>query len=95
MLEQLMDMYDVIVSDSPPYLPVADSSILVKIFKQTVFVHNTIKTGINILQRSKLGLENSGCRIDGIVLNQLKSTLFMDTDAQVNYYYRKKNKDED
>lgn len=91
LMQKLHERFDIIVADSPPFLPVADSSVLSRQFFTTIFVHNAIRTSMNMLQRSKLTVESMGGRMDGIILNQLKSTLFMDTDAQINYYYRKKN----
>ncbi len=82
--------FDLVIADSPPLLPVADSTIMTTVFKRTMIVHNAVKTGLTVLHRSKATIEGAGARLDGIVLNQLQSTLFMDAGIQVNYYYRKK-----
>lgn len=90
LLGGLEGKFDLIVADSPPLLPVADATILTTVFRRTIIVHNAIRTGLMVLHRSKATIEGAGSHLDGIILNQLQSTLFMDANLQVNYYYHKK-----
>jgi capsular exopolysaccharide synthesis family protein len=79
MIDELKNEYDVIICDSPPLMLVADTSIICSTIKNTIFVHNSIKTGLSILNRGKHTIEDMNGRVSGVVLNQLKTT--------VGYYY--------
>jgi len=56
----------------------------------TILVHNAIKTSMMVLLRVKGQLNSVKSVIGGVVLNQLKSTILMDPDVPINYYYAKK-----
>jgi tyrosine-protein kinase Etk/Wzc len=89
---KLKKEYDVVIFDSSPIIPVTDAAILSSMLDRTVLVHNAMRSSLMVLQRAKNMLENVNANIDGVVLNQLHSTLFTDTDLPINYYYAKKDK---
>lgn len=88
----LKSEYDIIIFDSSPLIPVTDGSILSSKLDFTILVHNAIQTSMMVLLRAKSLLTSVHANVGGVLLNQLKSTIFMDTDVPMNYYYASKEK---
>jgi polysaccharide biosynthesis transport protein len=71
LLEQLSSLYDIVLIDTPPLLPVTDAAILAKITGGALVV-----VGADRLHRQQLAdglgsLETVGARVLGVVLNRL------------------------
>lgn len=92
LLSELRDNFDIIIFDSSPLIPVTDGAILSSKVDMTFLVHNSIQSSMMVLLRAKSQLASVNSTIGGVVLNQLKSTIFLDTDVPLNYYYAKKEK---
>lgn len=92
LIANLKSEYDLIIFDSSPLIPVTDGSILSTKLDFTVLVHNAIQTSMMVLLRAKSLLQSVKGQVGGVLLNQLKSTIFMDTDVPMNYYYASKEK---
>jgi len=90
LLEDIREDYDIVILDSSPLIPVTDGAILSNKVDMTILVHNAIKTSMMVLLRVKGQLNSVKSVIGGVVLNQLKSTILMDPDVPINYYYAKK-----
>lgn len=71
LFQSLKASYDCIVVDSPPILHCADSSSLATSSDITFLVVEANRTLSEVAQKSKLALENIGCRTGGIVLNRV------------------------
>lgn len=70
LLEQLKDLADMIVIDSPPLLPVADAAILAHISDGTILVALHGKVRRDQVSRSVEQLDAVGARLLGSVLNR-------------------------
>ncbi|WP_308638429.1 CpsD/CapB family tyrosine-protein kinase [Paenibacillus silvisoli] len=69
LLEELKNMYDVILFDTPPVLPVADSLIVSSYCDGVVLVVHAGKTKKEIVKKAKASLDHVKARILGVVLN--------------------------
>jgi succinoglycan biosynthesis transport protein ExoP len=74
LLEQLTQLFDIVLIDTPPLLPVTDAAILAKMTGGALVV-----VGAEKLNRQQLGeamgsLETVGARVLGVVLNRLART---------------------
>ncbi len=84
MMEQLMNWFDWVVIDSPPILPLADTSVWTNMADGILLV---TRQGITQKRQLKRGLEALGTqKLIGAVLNSAKSVLHTD------YYYRPVNR---
>jgi capsular exopolysaccharide synthesis family protein len=84
MMEQLMNWFDWVVIDSPPILPLADTSVWTNMADGILLV---TRQGITQKRQLKRGLEALGNqKVIGAVLNSAKN--FVDPD----YYYRPSNR---
>ena len=79
--------YDIVIFDSPPTLPVTDSSILGSLVDGVLLVYQAGRTSRNALFRTKLQLENAGAKILGIVINNLKAEFIEDVTPYQRYRY--------
>jgi Mrp family chromosome partitioning ATPase len=84
-LDQMKNMFDVILFDSPPVLPVADASILSKRVDGVVLCYEVGRTSRHALLRVKQQLEGVGAHFIGIVLNHT----LPGSESEVYPYYRK------
>lgn len=71
-LEDLKDIYDIILIDTPPILPVTDTQLLSRTVDGILLVVNSRKTSSVLAQKAKGLLEHVGGRIVGVVLNKKK-----------------------
>jgi len=84
MMEQLTDWFDWVVIDSPPILPLADTSVWTNMADGILLV---ARQGVTQKRQLKRGLEALGNqRVIGAVLNSAK------TIAHTDYYYRPTNR---
>jgi capsular exopolysaccharide synthesis family protein len=84
MMEQLMNWFDWVVIDSPPILPLADTSVWTNMADGILLV---TRRGTTQKRQLKRGLEALGTpKLIGAVLNSTKSVLLTD------YYYRPINR---
>lgn len=72
-IAELVSKYDVVVIDSPPVIPVSDSTLLGKAVDGTLLVTNTRRTNRRQLTDCLADLARSGTRVLGIVLNRTQS----------------------
>ena len=84
MMEQLMNWFDWVVIDSPPILPLADTSVWTNMADGILLV---TRQGITHKRQLKRGLEALGTqKLIGAVLNSAKGA------AHTDYYYRPTNR---
>lgn len=90
LLEQLKNMFDIIIIDGTPCELVTDSVILSRIVDATIIVTAHKKTKKDALERVLKNIQNVGGTIAGVVLNRMpiKSKKYGDT-----YYYYGSNND--
>lgn len=74
--------YDLIILDCPPVNAVTDALALSKLADEVVIVSAYKKTPVDLLIATKKLLENSGAKIAGVVVNQMRKT-------KNKYYYNK------
>ena len=70
-LSLLVTMYDVVIVDSPPVLPVSDSQLLSTMVDGVVVVINSRKTSKQQVRAACTKLEFARAKIFGVVLNQV------------------------
>ncbi|MBK3932546.1 polysaccharide biosynthesis tyrosine autokinase [Staphylococcus haemolyticus] len=77
---QLMDMYDFILIDTPPVTSVTDAQVFLQIVKDCVMIIDTEKNNKNEIKKAKQLIEQADGHIIGAVLNKTE------TDKTSNYY---------
>lgn len=82
LLNLLKKEYDLIILDCPPVNAVADALVLATLADEVVIVSAYKKTPMDLLVTTKKLLENSGAKIAGVVVNQMKQN-------KNKYYYNK------
>lgn len=88
-LDELTQMADIVLIDSPPALMVADAAILSSMVDGCVLVIKTAETKIEAVKQAKQRLEKANARIVGAVLNAVEGFAGYDY-----YHYGKKNRKE-
>jgi non-specific protein-tyrosine kinase len=73
-LEELRQLAEVIVFDSPALLAVADGSVLGTLCSQAVLVVHAGRTNTGAVRTAKATLDQLGLRVLGVVLNQSTSS---------------------
>ncbi|EIM05704.1 tyrosine-protein kinase [Planococcus antarcticus DSM 14505] len=81
LIEQLKDMYDLIIFDAPPVLSVTDGQILANKCEGTILVVSAGNTEKDMALKAKEAIESSNSRLIGAVLNNYAL-------AKDNYYYQ-------
>lgn len=71
LIAELNDIFDVVIFDSPPLLPVTDAAILAKKVGGTIMVVAAGRTHKNQLRGSLAALSNVGAPVSGVVLTML------------------------
>ena len=71
LLEMLKEIFDIIIIDGAPVLPVTDSVILSAIVDRVVVVASYGETRKDELKTTHLALKNAGAKIAGVVLNKV------------------------
>ncbi len=82
LLQLLKKEYDLIILDCPPVNAVTDALALSSLADEVVIVSAYKKTPMDLLISTKKLLENSGAKIAGVVVNQMKQ-------SKNKYYYNK------
>src|SRR5437879_12049995 len=84
----LRDVYDVVLVDTPPILPVTDSAIVASQADGVILVYQAGKVGRLVLKRAKVHVENVGGKVWGVVLNDVKSEIarYAYTQYYTHYY---------
>src|SRR5213594_1844025 len=87
-LLSVRDVYDVILVDTPPILPVTDSAIVASQADGVVIVYQAGKVGRLVLKRAKVHVENVGGKVWGVVLNDVKAEIagYAYTQYYTHYY---------
>jgi protein-tyrosine kinase len=73
MLEELAARSDIVLVDSPPVLPVADSLVLARLVSGTVLVVEARRTPLPVIQQAKDALIRNQARLLGVVVSKLRS----------------------
>ena len=94
LIQTLKQKFDLILFDSPPVLPVTDSTILGPKTDGIVLVYQAGKTPRQALVRAKTQLENVNANILGIVINNVKTELIEDVSPYQKYQYYGYHKEE-
>ncbi|WP_438448541.1 CpsD/CapB family tyrosine-protein kinase [Gorillibacterium sp. sgz5001074] len=81
LLEELRNMYDMIIIDTPPAIAVTDANLLASHCDGVVLVIDSGKVKREQALRAKLGLEHAKARLLGVVLNN------KDRKEADDYYY--------
>lgn len=81
-LEQVKDMYDIVIFDSPPVLSVTDAVVLSTVVDGIIFVVESGKTTTDAVYLAMEHIENVKGRVLGVVLNN-----FDPRKAYGGYYY--------
>ena len=81
LIEQLKDMYDLIIFDAPPVLSVTDGQILANKCEGTILVVSSGNTEKEMALKAKEAIESSNSRLIGAVLNNFAL-------PKDNYYYQ-------
>jgi len=83
LLEELKDMYDIILFDTPPVLAVADSLIVSSFCNGVILVIHAGKVKKELVKKAKANLDHVKARILGVVLNNNDRS----NTAEGQYYY--------
>jgi tyrosine-protein kinase Etk/Wzc len=86
-IQEVKQEYDMVIFDSPPTLPVTDSSILGSLVDGVLLVYQAGRTSRHALLRAKIQLENANAKILGIVINNLKAEFIEDVTPYQRYRY--------
>lgn len=71
LLDELRDIFDYIIIDTPPVTVAMDAAIIGRKSDGVVLVVRNEFTKRNVLKRAKIELERNGSRIVGVVLNRV------------------------
>lgn len=82
LIEELKELYDVILLDSPPTIAVSDAGIISSFVDATVLVASVNQTRLDLLQEAINTLKSVSNSIVGIILNKFNMT------NGYGYYYR-------
>lgn len=83
LIEQLKDMYDLVIFDTPPVLSVTDGQILANKCESTILVVSSGNTEKEMALKAKEAIESANSRLIGVVLNNYK----LAKDSYYNQYY--------
>jgi len=82
LLRRLRDMFDAVIIDAPPLLPVTDAAILATVADGAIIVARHGKTHRDQLKASQQRLNNVGGKLFGVVVNMIPKRF-----ANSYYYY--------
>ena len=85
-IAKVRDMYDLVIFDSPPILPVTDAAVLASKVDGVVLVYFVGRAAREALMRAKIQLEHVNANVLGIVLNDIKA----EGELGPSYYYHYK-----
>jgi len=84
LIESLKEEYEYIFLDTPPVLPVTDSTIMSTYIDSVILVVRAGEVNREVVNKAKNALINVGANILGVVLNRIK---VKDSKAYHSYYY--------
>ncbi len=87
LITELRSQYDYIILDTPPTLPVSDSTIVSTISDATLMVYQSDTTSRHILIRAIQTLQKNQIKLLGIVINQLSFDVVINSKSQYGYGY--------
>jgi capsular exopolysaccharide synthesis family protein len=91
-LHEVREIYDVIIVDTPPVLPVADAFEVAPEVDGVILVYEVGRIGRGILHRAKVQLENVNSNVLGVILNNVKPDVAPDFYRyRTDYYYEQKS----
>lgn len=82
-IDDLTEIFDIIIFDAPPCLIVADALILARLVDFTIIVSAQNHTRMEDLNKAKFSIENVGGKVAGVVLNKVQ----MNSKTYSNSYY--------
>jgi Mrp family chromosome partitioning ATPase len=82
LLDALATQADIVVVDTPPVLPVADTLVIGRMAAGALLVVEARKTPVAAIQRAKDALTRSQTRLLGLVVNKMQAK-----DADLGYGY--------
>jgi non-specific protein-tyrosine kinase len=85
-LEQMKELADMIIFDSPPVLPVADATILGTLCSGVILVVDAGRTRSPAARRAKEAMDHLNLKVMGVVLNKLSPRHTRDY-SYYSYYY--------
>jgi succinoglycan biosynthesis transport protein ExoP len=71
LVRELRDLFDIVIIDSPPVLPVADAAVLASMSDGVLFVYDPAISSGTAVTESRERLRGTGARIIGAVLNNV------------------------
>ncbi len=86
-IDELSQLFDVIIFDAPPCLVVTDALILARLVDFSIIVAAQNYTKMEELNKAKMAIENVGGKVAGVVLNKVQSNSKTYTNS---YYYGEK-----
>lgn len=75
LLQEALDLYDIVLIDSPPTLAVTDAQILADLCQGAILVVNSGKTEKSAAKQAIANLEKAKAKLLGVVINQVKGKL--------------------
>ncbi len=84
LIEKLESVFDTVIIDSPPLLPVTDAAVLAQYVGGVVIVISSQQVKITELKKSFIAMEMVGANILGVILNRLP---IKGPDAYAHSYY--------
>lgn len=85
-------IYDYIILDTPPVLPVTDARTLGTLADATFFIYRAGKTARRALTRAREELNLAGVKVKGIILNHATPEITLTDSYYYQYYGEKKEK---
>ena len=85
LMDELRDLYDMVIVDAPPLLPVADAAVLATICDGAIIVVRYGRTTREQLKEAVGRIDGVGARVFGVVLNMVKRRGA--SGYHYNYYY--------
>jgi Mrp family chromosome partitioning ATPase len=91
LIADLRSQYDFVIIDTPPTLPVSDSTIVSTVTDGTLMIYQSDTTSRHLLLRALQSLEKNQTKILGIVINQLSFDVVIHSKSQYGYGYAQGN----
>ena len=79
--------FDIVLYDTPPVLPVTDAIIMSKLVDGVILIYQVGKTSRQAVIRAKSHLEKAEAKVLGIILNDIKVDMEIDTSSYKYRYY--------
>ena len=87
LLTEAREIYDYILVDAPPILPVADATEIAPLMDGVFLVYTVGRIGRGVLRRAKSNLDNVEAKVLGVVLNNVKPEAGPDYFRYHSHYY--------